>query len=259
MVIPGYSESLSHNRELVDILARMGYDAFTFRPPRRKAVPIESVLDRQKDIILGILKAIVPEGEKVYAVAHSLGSAALLKAARDTPNRFIELILMQPPGLTGELSFSTLLRRVSKKTVQNTASTLRDRHLHRIKRQPGKNHRPRSATTRKLLRAQASSGYFIAKNPVLALREAHAARQYDITSDATVARKSGIPVHVIRAPGDELFSPTKTGPKSERIMHLEGAYSNLADIHAPHDTFWLHAERTAEIVDGIIREGDGPK
>lgn len=253
MVIPGYSVSLSHNRELVDILASKGYDAFTFRPPRRKAVPTSAVLNRQRDIILSVLAATMPDGEKVYGVAHSLGSAALLKAAQAAPERFIELVLMQPPGLADGQQFSTLVRNVSRKTLRNNVSTLRDRHLHKLMKHYDAAKKPKSATTRKLIRSQLSSGYFIAKNPLLALREAQAAIAYDITDDAAVVKSSGVPVHIMRAHGDELFSTSKTDPRHERIMELEGVYSNIADENAPHDTFWLHPEQTAQLIDASIQ------
>lgn len=162
------------------------------------------MLNRNKTIALAILKGTIPEGAKVYGVAHSLGSVALLRAAAIAPDRFIEIILMQPPGVTSPQSFSELFRRVSRKTIKNTSSTVRDRHLYRLKK--SKSNPPRSATTRKLIKSQLSSGYVIAKNPRLALNEALTAISYDITSDISKVKNLKIPVYIIKAPADELFS-----------------------------------------------------
>ena len=120
LVVPGFSETITHSKKLTYSLGNEGFNAFTFSPPR-KGGTIEKTdpIKRQSKIILEILDASVSQEQKVIGVAHSLGSAALLKAAQEAPERFSQLVLMQPVGLAGEHSFGSLLRRVGRKTVKN--------------------------------------------------------------------------------------------------------------------------------------------
>lgn len=123
MIVPGYSESITHNKALVNELADRGLAAFTFSQPRsgRRAIdPIE----RQSDIIAQVLAAMLPERQKMHAAAHSLGSAALLRAAKKHPERFTGLLLMQPPGMSGRQGFLQLARRVGMKTVKNHSGAM---------------------------------------------------------------------------------------------------------------------------------------
>lgn len=236
MVVPGYGGSISHNKRIVDILADKGYNAFTMSQPRRKGG--HDILLRQKVIILSALAAVIPNGEKVHAVAHSLGSASLLRAVQDTPNRFVGLILMQPSGIVGSQKFSDLLRRVGKKTIHNQFSTMK---------------RGNTTTFRQMTRAQLSSGRIIISNLPLALKEARVAITHDITGDIAIVKKLGIPIHVIKANEDELFSISRAGIEYERIVGLAGSYSSIADKNAEHDTFWMNATRTAEIIDVLVQ------
>lgn len=254
MVVPGFSGSLTHNRDLVDALASRGYDTFTFSQPRRGTKSKQSILDRKKDTILTILETMFNDDEKIYGVAHSFGSAALLKAARDTPNQFIELILMQPPGVVGRQDFPELVQRVGEKMIKNNAKTIHKRHLSKlIGNPPTSVHAPLPATTRKMIYAQLSSAYTIIKNPRLALSEALAAIRYDIADDAAKTEGSGVQVHIIKAPNDELFSIEEDGLDHQKVMNSSGAFISIADRHAPHDTFWMHPKRTADIIDALIR------
>ena len=238
VVVPGYSESITHNRQLVDAIAKKGgYDVLTFSQPRKNA--LVHPLDRQRDIILSVLDASLDADVAVHGVAHSLGSLSLLRAAALRPERFKSLILMQPPGITAELSLLQLARRVSRKTTNNHINTAR-RGVYP------------SASLRHVLRSLLSSFHVIARNPRLALKEANVARKHSLADDIASVRTHGIPMHVITAHGDELFS-VKDELGYEQIVQLDGSFSSLLDKTAGHDTFWMHPEQTAELVDSLVR------
>lgn len=237
LIVPGFGESIVHNQSLVDTLADSGeYDVFTFDQPRGGST--HDPLRRQRDIILGVLDATLPDGESVHAVAHSLGSASLLRAAIKNPEQFLSLILMEPPGVTSSQSFLQLARRVGFKIVRN--------HLYAARKHPSL-----SASLRHVIRTQLSSISVIMQNPRLALKEANAARQHSLEGDVASVYALEIPVYIVRAHSDELFI-AKQLPESEDILELAGSYCSTLDRHAGHDTFWLHPEQTAQTVDVFI-------
>ncbi len=240
MVTPGYSESITHNKRLIHTLADMGYTAFTFSQPRSKGTMID-VLERQKHIIMSVLDSTLEENEKVHAVTHSFGAAALLKAAKERPELFADLILMQPSGLAGEQSFPELVRRVSRKTRTN--------HLYALKR-----HGERSVALPQVALTHLSSSKVIARNPLLALREARLAIRHAITDDIAAVKSLGVPVHVVTVHKDDLFDMNEAGLGYDQLVALQGSYMTIADKTARHDTFWLQPERTARIVDGLVKQ-----
>src|SRR5690606_19452122 len=129
-----------------------------------------------------------------------------------------------------------LTGRTARKIAKNITSTLRDRHLYKVdkrKGHPDATKKPRSITTRRLVRTQLSSGFTVLKNPRLALREAFAAIRYSIKGDIAAVQATGIPVHVVVAHSDELFGVSSGGDGPEQMIELPGIHHSLADKHAP--------------------------
>lgn len=246
-VIPGYSESIAHTKELVEALADLRHTTLTFTQPRKKAAP--DPLRRQADIIQGILASVVPANKKIYAVAHSLGSTSILKVVQENPERFTGVILMQPPGLFDKPTFFKLVRRVARKSRKNHTSALKNIFP---RKGGGTDEATKTVSLRKVFRAQLSSGKLIARNPSLALKEAQAAIEHTIADDIARVEKLGIPVNVIWANSDELFSIHEDGWHAQ-LLKLPGSYSSINDKNAGHDTFWMQPKRTACIIDSLIK------
>lgn len=260
LVVPGYSETLAHSRKLVDALATNGYDASTFSQPRRvgkKGNKIEDPIQRQGNVVLGLVEATVPQGEKVHAVAHSLGSAAVLKAAQEAPERFASLTLMQPVGLVGEQSFPKLLGRVGKKVTMNQIGALRSQDP---QRRPKTGYAASADTesairySARVARSQVAGSGVLAKQPVLAVQEATAVGSYDIADDIVKVKELGIPVNIVKSHSDEMFDTDKVDIGYSGIADSVDSYSSVADRSARHDTFWLQPERTAAIIGQLIQK-----
>ena len=241
LVLPGFGESTYHVKPVVDALAVNGYESLTFSPPRRDVKQTGKHIDpilRQGKIILEVLKATVSSGEKVHAVAHSLGAAAVLKAAQLQPEYFASLILMQPAGIVTEhQSVYELARRATKKlsTNQEVAKLSNDNSSGRV------------------ARTRLASGAVIAKQPLLAWREAAAAGDYDITGDLQRVADLGIPIHLVASKGDEMFDHVKVERNRSTVEGLVQTYTLLDEATANHDTFWIHPQNTAAIVQNLIK------
>lgn len=257
LVVPGYSESLAHSKDLVDALGATGLSALTFSQPRRtdKSQVALDPIQRQGNIVREILDATVAKGDKIHAVGHSLGSAAILEAALQSPERFASITLMQPVGMVGNQSFIELAGRVSEKVAKNQMKAMKSQN-------PKKQPRGRYAASAdsesavrysgRVARAQITASGVIGKQPVLALKEASASGHYDIAEDLRKVAELGIPVNIVKAHGDEMFDPDKVDQGYEPIADIVNSYSSVADVKAGHDTFWLQPERTAQIVGQLI-------
>ena len=260
LVIPGYSETLAHSRKLVDALAASGFNASTFSQPRRAGKETHKVKDpiqRQGNVVLSLVETTVPQREKVHAVAHSLGSAAALRAAQEAPERFASITLMQPLGMVGEQSLPELANRVGKKVVKNQSGALRRQNP---SRQPKVGYAA-SVDTESALRysgrvakAQLAGSGVIGKQPTLALKEALAVAKYEIADDITKVTELGIPVNIVTAHSDEMFDHDKVDAGYEASIHTASSFSSVADREARHDTFWLQPERTAAIIGQLIQK-----
>lgn len=239
LIVPGYAESIVHNRELVDRLASKGYDAFTFSQPRRNS--FVNPINRQQAIVLDVIDVLVPKDQNVFIVAHSLGAAAALGAAKIHPEKLQGLLLMQPSGIGEKQTFLQLLRRVSKKTARNHENVTRV-----------DNSVVYTVALRHVLRAHTASARHIIRNPLLALREANAAVQHMIAEDIIQVQKLDVPVDILLVHNDELFTMGSM-LEYDHAITLPGVHSSLAHREARHDTFWIHPEQTASIIDTFIR------
>ena len=261
LVIPGFSETITHSKDLVDALAAEGLDASTFSQPRQansESSATEDPILRQGNVVLRLAESITPKGEKIHAVAHSLGSAAVLKAAQIAPELFASITIMQTPGMVGKQSLSGLAGRVSKKVINNQKSSLRSQDPNK----PQKNGSYVAAVDKesalqyatRTTKAQLAGGRMIMSQPILASREAIATSRYDISDDISKVTELGVPVHIVGAQGDELFDHEKVDESYRKIAHTASSISSVADRKAGHDTFWMQPKRTAAIVEQLIHE-----
>src|SRR5262245_38109117 len=113
VVVPGYSEGPRHIRKLLGSVAARGMDALSFSQPRRRGNKEQDPVDRQAEILSAVLTHETGRDTKIHAVAHSLGGAAVLRVAKEQPEKFASITIMQPPGRLGRRqSFGELLTRV---------------------------------------------------------------------------------------------------------------------------------------------------
>lgn len=256
IIVPGFSEGLAENKDLTDKVAKeTGADTYTFEQPRRRSEgdPIDPIERLGVIVASNALEVIGGEG-KIVAVAHSLGCAAVLRAVQLNPDIFDSVILMQPPGLgpSAKTSLPSLARRVAKKSFKNYRRSVKGQNPHNPKGRKYRSNFDDEAAEKykgRVLKSQISGIRVIAKNPILALREALAVGEYRIDADIQKATDElGVPVHVVISNEDEILSD-KVGN-----IPYASSVSYVADKKAGHDTFWMQPKRTAMIVDGLLRQ-----
>jgi len=260
VVVPGYSEGITHNKSLVRALAQKGFNAITFGQPRRADKNIERVRDpieRQGDVLLSLIEATVTDGEKVHVVAHSLGSAAILRAAQTAPEHFSSITLMQPLGMGGQQTLTEMASHVNRKTLRNHRLALRAQ-VPSTETPQGYAARPDKESALKhfvrVAKAQVAGGNVLLTQPVLAVKEALASGKYEIADDIAAVTELGIPVNIVVAHSDEMFDADLVAKGYEKSIHTASSFSSVADPEAGHDTAWMQPERTAQIVESLIRK-----
>lgn len=243
IIIPGFSESITHNKKLLHEIAKQGYNVITFSQPRdNDKNSIIGPIQRQSEIILNVLKFVVPNKIKVYAVAHSFACAAVLKSAQLAPERFAQLILMQPVGISDRQRFAKLLAHAVKKSIKNQIKSLKTTE----------SDEPTNRDFNRLIHSQMASIGVLTKNPKLSLKEALSAGVYDIKDDLVEIKKLGIPVAVIVSSNDEMFDHKKINLEHEDILKYVDICLSISDCNAGHDTFWIDYKRTASIIGEIL-------
>jgi len=251
-VIPGFAESITHNKKLVDTLSAAGWDAYTFSQPRKfQSNPYFDPLERQADVLLFLLKLTAVTGTKVHAVAHSLGSGTVLKAARKAPEIFESITIMQPSGMTySKNRFDTHWRILRKVFSNQFRLTTGANYVIGVRNGFIKESRQRLFI--RIFASQITSLYTLIKNPQLAYRETLAASQYDITTDLEDVFKLDIPVHFVISQNDELFDESKVAKNLECILPYVTSHKRLSGRDAVHDSFWIYPERTKSLIKNII-------
>lgn len=254
--MPGYSETIAHSKSVVDALAQEGFESFTFNQPRKpgEGWPADPI-GRQADLVVRVVEAVAPEAGRVHAVAHSLGAAAVLRAAPRIPERVASIVLMQPIGLSGAQPFREQALRVGRKATKNQLGALRRQDPERPPRHGYAAALDTESATgffTRVARAQLTGFGVLLRHVRLALREANAAGAYDLADDARKVRELGIPVHVVKAQGDELFDTDKVDAGYQRVVDAVTSYSCVADPHARHDASWLQPARSAQIVRQLV-------
>src|SRR6185437_3494761 len=172
-----------------------------------------------------------------HALAHSLGAAAALKAARqyaeghDNARLFASITLMEPLGLVGNQSFARLVDKMIRNVSANQDGARRDGNYDEISC------------------AQRAGALLIARQPLLAFGEALAAGTYTMKEDATAVMGTGTPLAIVAAYNDIMFPAQELqwSHVPAGVLCLE-----LIDSEAPHDSFWRYPGCTASLVRQLI-------
>ena len=234
-VVPGFAESLQQTKPIVEALAVKNLAAYTYSQPRlrnKEDGVLVHPLERQGKVALMALNELLPGHSKVTAVAHSLGTATILKAVQLNPERFDTLILMQPVGLAGQQSFIDLFMRGLRKNRNNYSSVKDTSSLHDHKT---------------VAKAQFGSVITIAKQPLLAIREATAIGSYSTSKDVKSVISSGIKVHLVISKFDEYFDYSNMQTQLEDLGNVATSITILDEPHHGHDINWLDPALTADL------------
>ena len=192
------------------------------------------------------LRALESRGiDKADVIAHSEGCIDTLLAAREFPERFRTIVLVNPGGMIGEDSFPQLAVRFAADNVLGALHAARQGALSRLSKGG------RSAVS------SAVSG------PVLAFKEVRAIASTQVDGILRDLKTKGINIVIIHGVSDGVFpiermrgqlqdqkklQAGESGGQPDIMKILDGVYA----VNGHHEDFILHPETYTRLAEGAI-------
>ena len=168
---------------------------------------------------------------KADIVANSEGGIFAVLAAYLYPERFRNLVLVNPAGMIGKDNLLRLNTGFSADVVGHVIEDMREK-------------RPSEQRLDILSSLKTVSG-----SPLQATKSALAMADSDLRDMLKEIRKRGVGIEIIYSVGDQIFPP-------ERIMETIGIEHTdaLRPVAGRHNTFYLNPEPYAEVIDEALDE-----
>ena len=207
---PGWANTPDALKPAFKQLVDSGRRVLTVDHPRKGGEVEESEEYSEEELrkALSLLATIQDSGvDKVDAVGYSEGGINTVIAASLAPEKFRNIVLVNPGGMVGKTSFLTLVQRFSKVLARTGVETI-------TKPETKENI---DVVTKELFK------YFF-KNPVRALKEGSEISGYEIQEKLKELKNLGVGVSVIHGVDDEAF-PMKEVQNKTNKDQLDGFYS----------------------------------
>ncbi|MCH8209128.1 MAG: alpha/beta hydrolase [Nitrospinae bacterium] len=183
----------------------------------RKAAALISVLE-EKNI------------EKIDAIGHSDAGIYLIIAATLYPERFRNIVLIDPSGMIGEDTVPRLLVESSMELIGEVVRGIKDRTI----RKP-------------LFRHNIVAGKVIGKNPIRSFREILAITDFQIQDLLRDLKKKGVGISIIHGVDDKFFPIDKVGQIANKDM-VDGFYS----VKGSHNEIFLNPEKYTKLAENAL-------
>lgn len=222
LLAPGWGETPKVFEDVIDEVVKAGRRAITLKYISAQNPLLETNLlgvEMDKaEAFLGWLEN--KEIDKVDAIAHSSGALSIAFAASIQPERFRNIVLVDPAGMIGKDTFPRLLGRFSIKGIVDAY------------------HAATSQSRRKpISRLYIEGAKFVVEHPAQSLKEAVAVSRSDIYETVKELRNSGIRIGVMAGKFDPVF-PMKS--KIQRRVKA-GSVDGFLSLRGGHGE--LHYQR----------------
>lgn len=204
LLVPGWGENSTVFEDSIEELSGSGRRVMTFSHPRRvehgdytAATELmgEEYPQQGLDRALNILEHLAKSGVgKVDVVAHSQGGIDIAIAASIEPDRFRNVVFVDPGGMIGEDTFPKLMGRFSRKVIHDSWLQIKEGHK------------------------------YVAKNPWRAAREAVAISRSEINDMLKDLHDQGTGIVVIHGVDDPVF-PMDRVQEMTKAEQLDGFLS----------------------------------
>lgn len=179
------------------------------------------------------------EVQKVDAVGHSEGALNLLIAAAMCPERFRNLVLINPAGLIGDDSFLETFKRFSENKVL-------------VKKQAAEN--PEIKKTDDDSKRERAVNFL--KNILKTYESSQSVSEAQVESLLMLVKQEGVGIAIIHTVDDQLFPMERVQKMTERARKATGKEvksSDLIDgfysIKGGHNQFYLEPEKYTKVID----------
>lgn len=208
IVVPGFSATPEALKDAILRTAEAGRRVISADAPHgvkteRKDTGLPGAEARKIEVLLGLIEA--KDLEKVNVIANSEASIYTAAAAALFPEKFKNIVLVEPAGLIGNDSFFKLLKRVQEDLKKERE---RESRMQRVK------YPASEAIGRRSIRS----------NIIASIREVRAMAHADITPLLEQAHKQGVGISIIHAVEDRVF-PMERVQQMVKSHMIDGFYS----------------------------------
>ena len=194
--------------------------------------------------VAAFLRTIDTKGlEKINGIGYSEGGLHLITAALLRPEKFQNIILLDPVGIVGKQSISSLLMGGARDTLKETKLVKTEiEQAEKEGRQPNLNERELPLDLKHMLN-------FLASRFPAALKELKAISASDVLEMLAALKEKGIGVSIIHGAEDKLF-PMEKVQEQVQAKHLDGFYS----VKGTHTRFSANPEQYAMLLDTALSD-----
>ena len=235
LVVPGFSATPEALKDAIIRIAQTGRRVVSVKAPhgidaiKRKAELPEAEARKLE----ALLQVIEKKGiDKMNVIANSEASIYVTAAATLSPEKFENIVFIEPAGLIGKDNFLDLLKRF----VQDLREQVRQDKLKQKVKYPSRT--SLGATT-------------ILSDLFASTKEINAIAHSDITEALKKIHKQGIGISIIHAVYDKVFPMERVGEMVTRDM-IDGFYS----VQGTHNSIFLYEPfgRAAELALGALEK-----
>jgi len=231
---PGWSNSPETLRPSLDVLVENGLRTISFAHSRKSELleSPEGVSKEELQKALTIIGILEEKGiEKTDLVGYSEGGINGLIAASLFPEKFRNIVLVDPAGMVGKNSLLSLPVNMTKELCGSVAAAIRDKKFRQ----------PVVSVAKDILT-------HIRKNPMMSFREVHEISQAEVLEMMQELRKKSVGISVISGTDDKVF-PMDEIQKNLKKESVDGFYS----VSGGHAEIILHPQQYMGLVAEALR------
>lgn len=234
VIAPGWNATPEVFKDNILTMAELGRRTISIDSPHG----IESEKEKDKNYpdvelkkVAALIETLDSKGiEKIDAVGHSEAGIYLAIAATLHPEKFRNLVLVNPGGMIGKDNIGRLSADFSKDIIKQVAGSTKD-----------------SSRIKPSLKAFWESGKSISSDPVGAIKEMFAISNSQIHGLLQQLKKQGIGISIIHSVDDKAFPMDKV-QKIAKTDQLDGFYSTKGT----HNEFYLKPKEYTKLADQAL-------
>lgn len=232
VLAPGWSATPETHKQSILTLAELGRRTISIKSYHGiKANKIENLPDAELRKTAAVIKVLnQKEIEKADFIGHSEAGVYLTIAATLYPEKFRNIVLVNPAGLIGKDNVVSLSLRLSADILQEIINSFQNQH----------HIEPILVSFKEAIKS-------IASNPLQSLKEGIAASNSQIQQQLENLKEKGIGISIIHAGKDILF-PMDRVQEIVNTNQLHGFYSTVGT----HSQFFLDFQRFTIAADEVL-------
>ncbi|MFA4871514.1 MAG: alpha/beta fold hydrolase [Patescibacteria group bacterium] len=232
VVAPGWAATPEVFKDNILTLAELGRRTISVNSPHGiETSEIEGLPEAELRKVAALMEALKEKDiDQIDAIGHSEAGIYLTIAATLYPDKFRNLVLVDPGGMIGKDKPEYLAARFSLDILRQTIRSLREHEI-----------------IKPAMKASLVAGRAVGGAPAQSLREVVAISNTQIHDLLRGLREKGIGISIIHAVDDKAF-PMERVQKIAKKDQLNGFYS----VKGTHNEFYLHPEKYTRLAEHAL-------